>query len=682
VSVRSARSTRVLVACLAACLGAAGAAPIASAATRAASPSDLPHGALTLGVASLSVSTVNQDESIPATVHGSGFTSGAKVNLGKGVVVSVQSVTATSISVHLRVAHDAAVGARTLTVTDPGGATGSRSKALHVDYAPVFVKWAVGEGAVNWQTSLVRPQFFVAPKLSFSGSGVSVTGESLGSGGRLAVGFSIASGAAAGWRTMTIVEGPATWTVSDGLKVRLPPVVRSVGPLGQGATNQTVPIYGSNFEVCKSKEPGVAIDGTGVSVDSVSAALGNLMYAKLTVAANAALGPRDVTVTNCDSGGVSTTASAFRVVGLPSVTSMPPIAVGVQRRETLTGTNLTWGTTFSVPGGGVAFTAVKWLSPTKVRAMVWVDAAATIGAHDVTASDKGGGSTTSTGVLSVDALPTATSDAPSGIGANTAVVLTVNGTGFEKGAHVRIGPAGSTSTDAALRLGPAVVDSSTKLQVVVAARATTTLAAVVVTVSNPDGGVVTGLHFTTDPSPVLKVASSVTTAGALGVTFTRPSGAPATEAYDLEACTNAAMSARCVHANGFKSGHTLAGLVAGDKYYVVITALTNGSYFSSRSAVVGPHLASVRLRAPSITKLTATSSTLHVSFLGASNGPRSQTYTARACRNLAMTTGCVTHAHYRSGTTFTGVGKAKYFVRIFAVASSGYLASESKIVAT
>ena len=680
-SVRSVRSMRALFVCLAVSLGAGGTVSTASAATSRPVARDLgmPRAAA-LRVTSLSVSALNQDESIPATVHGSGFASGARVSFGKGVSVSVKSVTATAISVRLSIARDAAFGPRRLTVTDPGGAKGTLSRALHVEYAPVFAKWAVGDGAVNWRTSLVRPQFFVAPKLSFSGTGVSVASESLRSGGHLDVGFTIASGAAPVWRAMTITEGTATWTVPNGLRVRLPPVVRSVGPLGQGATNQTVSVTGSNFEVCKSKEPGVAIGGSGVSVDSVSAARGGIMYVKLTVASNAVLGPRDVTVTNCDSGGVSTSAGAFQVVGPPTVTLIPPIAIGVQRLETLTGTNLTWGTTFSVAGGDVVFSHLKWLSSTKIRATITVAKAAALGLRDVTSSDKGGGSTLNTGVLTVDPLPTATSVSPEGIGANTAIVLTISGTGFEKGAKVSIAPKGKKDT--ALRLSPAVVISATKLRAVVAASTATLLTSSVITVTNPDGGVVTGLKFTTDPGPVLKVASSVTTAGALGVTFTKPSGAPTSEIYEIEACTNAALSTKCVSVSGFKSGHILEGLVAGDKYYVIVTALASGSFFSSRSKVVGPYLASVRLRAPVITKLTTTSTTLRITFSGSSNGPKAQAYTARACLNAAMTTGCVTQSHYRSAAIFTGVHKAKYYVQIFAVASSGYLPSASKIVAT
>jgi hypothetical protein len=663
---------------LAVCLCVAGTASIAAAANRLGVQTT--QGSAAPTVTSLSVSTLNQDESMPATIHGSGFASGSKVSLGKGISTAVTSVTGTVITVRLAVSRDAAVGTRTLTVTIPQGAKGTLAHALRVDYAPVLAKWAVGDGAVNWTTSLVRPDFFSPPTLSFSGSGVSVASQSLTKGGQLDVGFSIASGAASGWRTMTITEGTASWTVSDGLKVRLPPIVSTVAPLGQGETDQNVRVTGSNFEVCKSKEPGVAISGSGVSVDSVSSALGNVMYVELTVASNAPLGPRDVTVTNCDSGGVATSPGVFHVVGLPTIRSIPAIAIGVKRTEIITGTNLTPGTTFTPAGGAVTFSHLDWLSSTKFRATIGVAMTASLGPRDVTAADTGGGSTLNTGVLSIDPLPTETSVAPKGIGANTAIVLSIFGTGFENGAIVSFGTAGTR--DKALLLSPAVVSSPTKLRVVVAATALTTPSSATITVTNPDGGVVSRLTFVTDPAPVLHVASSTTTQGAVAVTFTKPAGAPASQVYEIEACTNAAMTAQCVHVTDFKSGRTLEGLVPGDKYDVVVTALASAGFFASKSDVVGPYRASVRLRVPVITKLAATSTTLRISFTGSSNGPKAQTYTARACLNAAMTSSCVTHTRYRSGATFTGVHKAKYYVQVFAVPSAGYLPSISKVVAT
>jgi hypothetical protein len=669
------------------CVGALGVAPIAAAAAgrRAAGSTSFtapvaPHAATGPKVASLSVSTLNRDESMTATIRGSGFVSGAKVSLGKGVTADVKSLSDTEISVRLDVAHDAGTGARTLTVTNPGGAKGTLSHALAVDYAPVLARWAVGDGAVDWTTSMVRPDFFVMPTLSFSGTGVSIASETLAKGGQLDVGFSIASFAAAGWRTMRITEGPASWTVPDGLKVRLPPIVTDVAPLGQGAADQTVRVTGSNFEVCKSKEPGVAISGTGVSVDSVSAALGNLMYVKLTVAPTAALGPRDVTVTNCDSGGVATSPGVFHVVGPPTIKSIPAIAIGVSRSEIIRGANLTPATTFTAAGSGIVFSHLDWLSSTKFKATIAASASAVVGPRDVTAADTGGGSTLNTGVLSIDPLPTATSTGPKGIGANTAILLTVIGTGFEKGATVSFGTAGAR--DGALELSPAVVQSPTRLRIVVAATSATTHAAPIITITNPDGGVVNTLAFPTDAAPVLRVASSTTTQGALVVNFTRPVGAPTTEVYNVVACINAAMTAKCLRVNGFKSGHLLGGLIPGDRYYTVVTALANVGYFVAKTLPVGPYRATALLRAPVITKLAATSTTLRISFTGSSNAPKGQVYTAKACLNAAMTQGCVVRGHYRSGATFTGVHQAKYYVQIFAVSSPGYLPSRSKIVAT
>ena len=50
-----------------------------------------------------------------------------------------------------------------------------------------------------------------------------------------------------------------------------------------------------------------------MTVNSAIPALGDLMYVNVSVAADATLGKRDVTMTNCDSGGSSTKVGGFTV---------------------------------------------------------------------------------------------------------------------------------------------------------------------------------------------------------------------------------------------------------------------------------------------------------------------------------------------------------------------------------
>ncbi len=643
----------------------------ASVAPRAPAPS----------ISSVSVTSLNQGESTVAIIEGSNFRRGATVSIGPDVVSRVTSRTGSTITVHWTVSSTAQVSTRTLTVTDPGGSSGTERHAVRVGFAPILTKWAVGQGATDFSTTLVRPTFRVQPRISFSGSGVSVEGTSLSSTGQLVVELTVASSAKAAWRSMRLTDGLAQWSVAHGLKVRPAPSVRSVTPLGQGATQQTVLVKGTGFESCKSKAPGFAISGTGVTVNWASDAIGTLIYANLTVAANAPIGPRNVTVTNCDTGGSITASGAFAVLGAPSVDSVPAIALGVSRVEAVHGTNFTPDTTLSAAGTGVSFTAVHYVSPTKLRAMVTVSATAATGPRGVTAGDTGGSSTTTAAVLAIDPLPTEASVSPGGIGANTTVAVTLHGTGFEPGASV-VALRGAAA-DPAVKVGDVAVTSSTTVTATVSALDATTLGTDDLEIVNPDGGTVSTLTVHTDPGPVLTSLKPSTSAqGVLLATFTAPKGAPSGEAYGVRACVKGAKHLTCVTRASFHSGGAISGLVAGSRYYVVVTAVTDGTYFASASNLAGPAVATLALTAPVITSVgpsTTRAGAVTVKFSRPASAPKSQRYTAKACRNTAMTSGCVSHAGYTTGAPLAGlVWGGSYFVTVSAVASSGYLAATSK----
>ncbi|HEV3213450.1 MAG TPA: hypothetical protein VGZ03_08665 [Acidimicrobiales bacterium] len=173
-------------------------------------------------------------------------------------------------------------------------------------------------------------------------------------------------------------------------------------------------------------------------------------------------------------------------------------------------------------------------------------------------------------------------------------------------------------------------------------------------------------------------ASSTTTAGAITATFTASAGtAPAS--YTAKACTNAAMTTGCVTQASYASGAQLAGLTPGTSYFVTVTAVPPAGYVSATSAVSASAAATTQLATPTINSVTPSATTagaLTISFSGSANAPGGQTYTATACTNAGMTTGCVTQANYTSNAQLTGLtAGSSYWVTITAVASSGYLAA-------
>jgi len=184
---------------------------------------------------------------------------------------------------------------------------------------------------------------------------------------------------------------------------------------------------------------------------------------------------------------------------------------------------------------------------------------------------------------------------------------------------------------------------------------------------------------------ITSTTPSTTAAGQIIVTFTGSSNAPSIQTYSATACTNTAMTTGCVTTgSSFTSGSQIAGLTPGTNYFVTITANASTGYVAATSPASSATMATVQLTAPAITATTAVPSlgglpavpALTVAFAAPSNAPTIQTYSATACTNIAMTSGCVTQGAFTSGSQIAGLTLGtSYYVSITAVASTGYLAS-------
>jgi hypothetical protein len=184
---------------------------------------------------------------------------------------------------------------------------------------------------------------------------------------------------------------------------------------------------------------------------------------------------------------------------------------------------------------------------------------------------------------------------------------------------------------------------------------------------------------------ITSTTPSTTTAGQIVVTFTGSSNAPSVQTYSATACTNTAMTTGCVTTgSSFTSGSQIAGLTPGTNYFVTITANASTGYVAATSLASSATMATVQLTAPVVTStiatVTAASATgqMTVTFIGSSNAPTIQTYSATTCTNAGMTSGCVTQGTFTSGSQIAGLTLGtSYFVSVTAAASSGYLAATS-----
>jgi hypothetical protein len=127
--------------------------------------------------------------------------------------------------------------------------------------------------------------------------------------------------------------------------------------------------------------------------------------------------------------------------------------------------------------------------------------------------------------------------------------------------------------------------------------------------------------------------------------------------------------------------------VVGKSYYSQITALASNGYLGSTSAIYGPSVTNNGpMGIPGIPTLNfgSVAGSVAVNFTASSPAVPGQTYSAEACTNTAMTTGCVNQGVIASGGDFTGLNFTPgssggpgtvYYVTVTANAVTGYTAS-------
>jgi uncharacterized repeat protein (TIGR01451 family) len=231
-------------------------------------------------------------------------------------------------------------------------------------------------------------------------------------------------------------------TVSRMTAPLIAPTLVSVTPaMGLAGSTSSVTLVGTGFT------PGVSINaGIGLTTGNIQVTSDTVATASFAIAANAALGPRSVTVATI--GGTSGPVS-FTVVPLPPTLDEPTLASaapGSAVNVTVTGSRLI-NPAISVEGGDVAVSNVTSLDPTSLTATFTVSPAALLGPRVVTVTTSGGASSAT--FLVGNPVPTVTSVTPE-IGARgTSVNVQLKGTGFAPGT-TSIGalPTGITVRDA------------------------------------------------------------------------------------------------------------------------------------------------------------------------------------------------------------------------------------------
>jgi hypothetical protein len=371
---------------------------------------------------------------------GTGIGAGANVAVTNLVFVNSTTMTATFTP-----AFNSTLGANPVTATTPNGNGGGASFTVTPPGAPVLTSVTPNTGGQGASVTVtLQGSNFIAgaTTVAVSGTGVTPGTPIVSSAGQLTVQLTIASNATAGVRDLTVTTAagtsglqPFTVTVTTAQ-----PTITSLSPLSvvQG-TPVTMTITGTNFE------PGttVSISGTGVTASPPTVASATSMSVPLTVASNATLGLRSLTVTT--SGGTSTPQSFDVVPPAPTIANLTPNSggPGTSVTVTLTGTNFVAGTTVQVVGAGVTAGAVTLSSATSLTVPLTIASNATPGPYGVTVTTPGGTSAPAIFTVAV-AAPAISSLTPNSGAMNSSVTVTIAGANFTGGATVGITGSGVT----------------------------------------------------------------------------------------------------------------------------------------------------------------------------------------------------------------------------------------------
>ena len=316
------------------------------------------------------------------TVTGTGFVSGPEILIDGVTATAITVVSVTQITA-VTPASATGIGSKVLKLTNPDGQ--SCTGAFTYNPLPTLSPVSPNNGRVT------------------GGNAITITGTNFVSGATVKIDNVAASnvafisasqltattpaGSSTGAKDVRVTNPDGGFIVSTGgfTYNPLPTITSPLSPNnGKSTGGNAVTINGSGFV------SGAAVTIGGAAVTGLSITSGQITA---TTPAGS-IGAQSVAVTNPD-GGSAALAGGFTYNPLPTVTSLSPASGPQGTVVTINGTNFGAGTGVSATIGGVAATAVTWLSATQIRATTPSNAVGGAKTVAVTTTDTGSGNLSS-----------------------------------------------------------------------------------------------------------------------------------------------------------------------------------------------------------------------------------------------------------------------------------------------
>ncbi|HEX4004971.1 MAG TPA: Ig-like domain-containing protein [Acidobacteriaceae bacterium] len=345
-------------------------------------------------IASLSPASGGDGNSLTVLVTGSqtNFTSGVTTaSFGGGIQVTGVTVTdALHAKVNITIPNSTTPGVYNATLTTSGEAatilggftvtegsasishvnppTGTQGTTFNVTLTGQFTNWVNGTSVASFGAGITVHSFTVS---------------SLTSG---VANITISQTAAIGSRTVTVSTNAEVATITGGFSVLAGvPVLNSATPgTAQAGGTANVVIDGA-FTDFQQGVTTVSF-GSGINVTAITVTSATQLTASVSVASNASVGSRDISVTT--NSQVVTLSNGFSVTpGTPVITQINPnfgnpsqsLSVNIYGQYT----NWVNGTTAASFGGGITVTSTTVNSATSLTAAINIPSASTVGPVDV-----------------------------------------------------------------------------------------------------------------------------------------------------------------------------------------------------------------------------------------------------------------------------------------------------------
>jgi len=484
------------------------------------------------GLASMTPTAGGRLQTLDVVLTGSNYISGATaVSFGPDITVNNISVTSpTSLTANITILATAATGPRDVTVTNPapGGGTATLAGAFTVNNPPpglASIAPTAGNRLQTLDVVLTGANYIAGVTTVSLGPDIALNNIIVTNPTSITANITIAAAAVTGPRDVTVTNpgpggGPTSLAGAFTVNNPLPGLASMAPAAGNRLQTLDVVLTGTSYisgVTTVSFGPDIAVNNANVTSPTS-------LTANITIAATAAPGPRDVTVTNPGPGGGPTTLAGAFTVNNPAP-GLASIAPGAGNRlqtldVVLTGADYISGATTVSFGPDIALNNIIVTSPTSLTANITIAGTAMTGLRDVTVTNPGPGGGTSPlagGFTVNNPVPGLASMAPAAGNRLQTLDVVLTGTNFIGGATTVNLPPGFTVNSFS-------VTSSTTATVNfdITGIAATGANNITVTNATPGGGTSAAQTFmVNNPAPsIISLSPPTATTGGTGFTLT------------------------------------------------------------------------------------------------------------------------------------------------------------------